>query len=352
MDAARRLRREQAFRVGVQVMSGTVTAAEAGPAFADLADACIRGLSGPALAEVERLAGAFPGEVAVIALGKCGSREMNAGSDLDLMTVYGAEPGAASATKGLTAETFYARFTQRLIAALSAPTAEGSLYEVDMRLRPSGTAGPVAVSEAAFEGYYEREAETWEFLALTRARVVWASSEAFADRIARTIEIALRQPRDAAATTKAVREMRALIAKELPPSGFWDLKRSPGGLIDIEFVAQHLQIVHAAAGGPLRANTGEALAAIQAAGLLPPKSATALHDAWMLQQNLSQLLKVALAEDADPTTEPAAFKALLAQAGGAADFDGLRARLRSLRAEAHKAFETTSRSIPSSPTRP
>ena len=96
----------------------------------------------------------MPGEVAVIALGKCGSREMTAGSDLDLMTVYRAAPGAASTLKGLSADTFYARFTQRLIAALSAPTAEGGLYEVDMRLRPSGSAGPVAVSQAAFERYY------------------------------------------------------------------------------------------------------------------------------------------------------------------------------------------------------
>jgi len=340
MDAARRLHREQAFRIGVQVMSGAVTAAEAGPAFADLADACIRGLAGVALTEVERLAGAFAGDVAVIALGKCGSREMTAGSDLDLMTVYRAEPGAVSEIKGLAADTFYARFTQRLIAALSAPTAEGGLYEVDMRLRPSGTAGPVAVSQAAFEGYYAGEAETWEFLALTRARVVWASSDAFAAQVSSDIEMALRQPRDAAATAKAVREMRTLMAKELPPSGFWDLKRSPGGLIDIEFAAQHLQIVHATGGGPLRANTGEALAAFHADNLLAPETATVLHEAWRLQQDLSQLLKVALADDADPSGEPAAFKVLLAKAGGCADFEALRTRLRGLRAGAHKAFET------------
>jgi [glutamine synthetase] adenylyltransferase / [glutamine synthetase]-adenylyl-L-tyrosine phosphorylase len=340
MDTARRLHREQGFRIGVQVMSGAVSAAEAGPAFADLADACIRGLAGVALAEVERLAGAFPGEVAVIALGKCGSREMTAGSDLDLMTVYRADAGAASALKGLTADTFYARFTQRLIAALSAPTAEGGLYEVDMRLRPSGTAGPVAVNQAAFKSYYAGEAETWEFLALTRARVVWASTDAFAAVVAADIEAALRQPRDAAATAKAVREMRALMATELPPTGFWDLKRSPGGLIDIEFAAQHLQILHAASGGPLRPNTGEALAAIRGAGLLAPKTAGVLHDAWRLQQDLSQLLKVALAEDADPSSEPAAFKALLAKAGGCDDFETLRGRLRSLRIEAHRAFES------------
>jgi len=339
MDAARRLHREQAFRIGVQVMSGAVTAAEAGPAFADLADACIRGLAAPAMTEVERLAGAFPGEVAVIALGKCGSREMTAGSDLDLMTVYRADPGAASEIKGLAADTFYARFTQRLIAALSAPTAEGGLYEVDMRLRPSGNAGPVAVSQAAFTGYYAGEADTWEFLALTRARVVWASSETFAAAARADIDAALRQPRDAAPTAKAVREMRALMAKELPPTGFWDLKRAPGGLIDIEFAAQYLQIVHASTGGPLRPNTGEALSAIHAASLMPPEASGLLHDAWRLQQDLSQLLKVALAEDADPGGEPAAFKALLAKAGGCPDYEALRARLRSLRTEAHKAFE-------------
>ena len=181
MDAVRRVHREQAFRVGVQVMSGSASAAEAGPAFADLADACIRALAAAALAEVERLAGALPGEVAVIALGKCGSREMTAGSDLDLMTLYRpSRAGAQSAGKGWAGETFFARFTQRLIAALSAPTPEGGLYEVDMRLRPSGSQGPVAVSQAAFESYYAGEAETWEFLALTRARVVWASSPTFA----------------------------------------------------------------------------------------------------------------------------------------------------------------------------
>jgi [glutamine synthetase] adenylyltransferase / [glutamine synthetase]-adenylyl-L-tyrosine phosphorylase len=255
------------------------------------------------------------------------------------MTVYRAEPGVASDLKGLTADTFYARFTQRLIAALSAPTAEGGLYEVDMRLRPSGNAGPVAVSQAAFRRYYAEEAETWEFLALTRARVVWASTDAFAAKTSADIEAALRQRRDPRATAKAVREMRALMAKELPATGFWDLKRSPGGLIDIEFAAQHLQILNAFDNGPLRANPGDALAAIRAASLIAPKAATALYDAWRLQQNLSQLLKVALAEDADPSGEPAAFKTLLAKAGGYTDFDVLRARLRSLRAGAHKAFE-------------
>ena len=342
MDAVRRVHREQSFRVGAQIISGAATAREAGEAFASLADASIRGLAPAALAEAERLGGAFPGEAAVVALGKCGSREMTARSDLDLMTVY--DPAGAmsvSAVKGWSAETFYARFTQRLVAALSAPTAEGGLYQVDLQLRPSGTAGPVAVSLRALETYYQGAAETWEYLALTRARVVWASSPAFAHAVAAAIEAALRQPRDPRTTAEDVWEMRALMERERPPSGFWDLKLSPGGLVDIEFAAQHLQIVHAADGGPLRANTAEALAAIGEAELGPPVTLIALQDAWTLQQDLSQLLKVALEDDADPAAEPQAFRRMLARAGGARDFRTLQARLTARRAAARKAFVAT-----------
>jgi len=340
MDAVRIVHREQAFRVGVQVMSGTASAVIAGRAFADLADLCIAALAKVALAETERLGGAFAGQVAVVALGKCGSREMSAGSDLDLMTLYRADdPGGASALKGWDGVTFYGRFTQRLIAALSSQTAEGGLYEVDMQLRPSGTKGPVAVSFAAFEGYYEAEAETWEFLALTRARVVWATSEAFAAQAQAAIEAALRRPRDRAGTVREVREMRELMARERPPKGDWDLKLGPGGLVDIEFAAQFLQLAHAAGGGPLKPNTAQALAAIGAAGLAPARPLADLERAWRLQQDLTQLLKVALEDGADPAAEPAAFRKLLARAGGARDFRQLRSALEKAQAAAHTAYE-------------
>ncbi|MBA3812432.1 MAG: bifunctional [glutamine synthetase] adenylyltransferase/[glutamine synthetase]-adenylyl-L-tyrosine phosphorylase, partial [Caulobacteraceae bacterium] len=339
MDVARRFHREASFRIGVQVLGGVASAADAGLAFADLADGLIAGLSGAALAEVERNFGAFPGEAAVIALGKCGSREMTARSDLDLMTLYQpANKEATSAVKGLSAETFYARFTHRLVAALSAPTAEGNLYEVDLKLRPSGAKGPVAVSLAAFQTYYAEDAETWEFLAMTRARVVWATSGAFARVAADEVEAALRRPRDPAATAADVIEMRALMARERPPSGPWDMKLVDGGLVDIEFCAQHLQLVHAAEGGPLRPNTGEALEALADARLAPPGPMTALREAWALQQNLSQLLKVAVEDGADPAHEPAALRALLARAGGARGFAALKSKLASARKAAHGAF--------------
>jgi glutamate-ammonia-ligase adenylyltransferase len=315
------------------------SAEEAGGAFAELADACIRALAPAALAEIERLAGAFPGELAVIALGKCGSREMSARSDLDLMTLYRASsPDAASALKDWSAETFFGRFTQRLVAALSAPTAEGGLYEVDLQLRPSGTSGPVAVSFRAFEAYYERSAETWELLALTRARVAWASSSAFAGAAEAAIQAALRRPRDPETAARDVRDMRALMERERPASGFWDLKLSPGGMVDIEFAAQYLQIVNAASGGPLEAHTAAALDALAAQGLAPPRESQALAQAWTLQQNLSQLLKLALPDAADPEAEPRGFRQLLARAGSSRDFPGLRRKLERARNQARLAF--------------
>jgi glutamate-ammonia-ligase adenylyltransferase len=344
MDEARRLHAEAAFRVAVQVLGGVATAEAAGHAFADLADALVGGLARTALAEVERLAGAFDGEVAVIALGKCGSREMTARSDLDLMALYRpASPQAESATKGWSAPTFYARFTQRLVAALSAPTAAGTLYEVDLQLRPSGTAGPVAVSMAAFDSYYAKDAETWELLALCRARVVWASSLNFAHETSEAIEGVLRRRRNPSACARDVLDMRALMMAERPPHGFWDLKLGEGGLVDMEFCAQHLQLIHAADGGPLRQNTGEALEALLAVDSGRAPLLHGLLRAWRLQQNLSQLLKIALDEGESPEDEPPAFKALLAKAGGARTFATLKGRLTASRRAAHAAFEAVVR---------
>jgi glutamate-ammonia-ligase adenylyltransferase len=340
MDEARRIHAEAAFRIAVQVLGGVASAEAAGHAFAVLADGLISGLSRAALDEVERVAGPFAGDVAVIALGKCGSREMNAKSDLDLMTLY--RPAAAHAeseTRGWSAQTFYARFTQRLVAALSAPTATGELYKVDLQLRPSGTAGPVAVSFAALEDYYAAEAETWELLALCRARVVWASTGAFADEAALAIERILRRPRDASTCARDVLDMRALMAAERPASGFWDLKLGEGGMVDMEFCAQYLQLIAAASGGPLRQNTGEALEALIAADPSRKARLETVRRAWRLNQNLSQLLKIALDDGESPDGEPNAFKALLAKVGGSRGFADLKTRLTAARVAAREAFQ-------------
>ena len=339
MNAARRAHREHTFRIGVHVIAGIAGAVEVGLAFTSLADALIALCARAALAELNRKAGRIEGDVAVVALGKCGSREMSAGSDLDLMTVYHPKRStASSAISGLGPEAFYARFTQRVIAALSALTAEGGMYEVDLQLRPSGTKGPVAVSLKSFENYYSLEAEVWELLALTRARVVWSSSAEFCARVSASVEAAIRRPRSQDGTARAVREMRALLSQERPPQGFWDLKLSGGGLIDIEFIAQYLQLINAHAGGPLKQNTGEALAALAKQNLAPVPTMNRLIESWRLQQNLLQLLKVTLDDPVDPDSEPPALQAMLAKAGHAASFAQLRANLARARTSARRTF--------------
>lgn len=328
MNAVRRLHREQTFRIGMHVVTGRTTAEQAGLTNTSLADACMRGLAPAALAEAERMGGAFAGAVAVVALGKAGSREMTAGSDLDLMTVYAAAPEAVSAGKGWSADLFYGRFTQRLIAALSAHTAEGGLYEVDMRLRPTGSKGPVSVRLEALDDYYATEAETWEFMALTRARLVWASDEAFGARVEATLEAALRRPRPGVDVARDVRAMRDLMDRERRPKGFWDLKLSAGAQVDAEFVAQYRQLRAAAAGEPLTVSTLEAL-----------KDDPILADSWRTHQQLGQLMACAFEDKGDPDAEPAGFQQRLAATVGVADFDTLKARLIDLRLRARRAFE-------------
>ncbi|MES2861037.1 MAG: bifunctional [glutamine synthetase] adenylyltransferase/[glutamine synthetase]-adenylyl-L-tyrosine phosphorylase [Pseudomonadota bacterium] len=328
MNAVRRLHREQAFRIGMQTLTGRIGPEAAGRGFTNLADAVMRTLSAAALRETERLGGVMPGAVAVIALGKAGSGEMTAGSDLDLMTVYDAPAEATSATKGWSADTFYVRFTQRLISALSAHTAEGGLYEVDMRLRPSGSKGPVSVPLSGFQAYYQGEAESWEFMALTRARVAWASDAGFGGRVSTQIEAALRRPRPGIDVAADVRAMRDLMERERKASGFWDLKLIPGGLVDAEFVGQFRQLQIATAGGPLSVSTLEQLA-----------GDAALKETWALHQALAQLLACAFDDKGDPERESDVFRTRLAVATGAADFPTLLIRLGQVRQAAREAFE-------------
>ncbi len=328
MNAVRRLHREQQFRIGIQTLTGRIGPEAAGLGFTNLADAVMRTLAEAALTETVRLGGEMPGAVAVIALGKAGSREMTAGSDLDLMTVYEAPPEATSALKGWTADVFNIRFTQRLIAALSANTAQGGLYEVDMRLRPSGSKGPVSVRLSAFADYYASEAATWEFMALTRARVAWASDPAFGARAAAAIEAALRRPRPGVDVGADVRAMRDLMERERRATGFWDLKLSAGGLVDAEFVGQFRQLQAAANGGALTVRTLDQL-----------DGDPALAEAWRLQQGLGQLFAVAFDERPEPEAESPTFRQRLAEAAGETDFDTLIERLKQARRDAREAFD-------------
>lgn len=322
LNVARRFHREEAFRIGYQLLRGAIGATEAGVAYADLADACVI-----VLAEVcERdILSRFPGSIgkwSVCALGKFGGRELTATSDLDLMLVY--EPPNDGG--GMLAS----RFVQRLIAALSAPTEEGTLYEVDMQLRPSGRAGPVAVKFSAFERYYHEEAWTWEFMALTRIRPVAGDAE-LGMRVVETARQALRVKSADPRITQDVADMRRRMARERKARSAWDVKLAPGGLVDIEFVVQHAILISAnEAPGAVLPTSLDAIKALAAAGRLAPGEAAVLVDGLVFQLNLQQALRIASGDQFDPEKATAGLKAWLANHLGVNDFSALSARLEAI----------------------
>ena len=330
LDSVRRFAREENFRVGVQLVDGAAKAEEAGAAFARVAQSVIAGLLPVVETELAMSAGRVPGaEFAVIALGKLGGREMTASSDLDLVFVYDVPDGveASEGAKPLSPTLYFARLAQRLISALTTPTGAGTLYDVDMRLRPSGNKGPAAVSLKSFTDYHARESWTWEHLALTRARLV-AGPKMLSARIEAEIATRLAQPREPHHILTDAREMREKIAAQYPGHNRWDLKYAPGGLIDIEFLAQALQLIHAPARPDiLDTNTVAALQKIAAAGFLGEADARILIEAAGLEQALTQVLRIALDETLEAETASAGLKALLARAGGAADFTALEREL-------------------------
>lgn len=330
LNAARRMQREEAFRIGVQVLERLASAAEAGAAHAELAEACVGAMAEAALAEVERTHGRQPGAFVVLAFGKFGGRELAEGSDLDLMLVYDAPPDSPAPGD------FYARVTQRLISALSAPTEEGALYEIDTKLRPSGSKGPVAVRLSSFERYYAEEAWTWELQALTRLRPV-AGDESLGQGVAAIARHTLSQPRDPAKIRRDVADMRALMQRERAAKSIWDLKLAPGGFVDIEFIAQALQLT-AGAPGVLSPNTGEALERVAAGGALAPDAFTRLRRAWRAWSDLQQTLRICIAGDFDPKSAPPPLLQRLAGLLGAADFKAAQAAVRATQAGVRADF--------------
>jgi len=342
LDRARIFGQEQTFLIGVRVLAGTVGARAAGAAYATLAEVLVAALLEAVRREFETAHGRMPGgEVAVLAMGKLGGREMTAASDLDLIFLYDFDEkaSASSGKRPLPGPQYFTRLTQRLLAALSAPTAEGTIYEVDFRLRPSGNSGPLATHIDAFAAYQAKDAWTWEHMALTRARAI-AGGKRVMSKIDVVIAKALSRKRDAKKTRADVLEMRALIAAEKGGEGAWDLKQAPGGLVDIEFIAQFLQLVHGAAHpGILSPETETVLVNAASAKLLPARDAEILIPALRLQQALTQLLRLCVDGLFVPEDAPGGLLDLLARAGELPDFPTLDRHLRETQAAVRASFE-------------
>lgn len=294
LNVARRWVKEMQFRIGVHLLRKISTAAEAARTFSDVAEACVIVLYPQVCAHFAERHGPPPGlGAAIIAMGKLGSQEMTATSDLDLIVVYDAGGETESTgTKPLPISTYFARLTQAMVSALTVPTSEGALYKVDMRLRPSGRQGPVATSITAFANYQREEAWTWEHLALTRARVI-AGEQALTDAANAAISAAIRAKHDSKKVLKDVAEMRRRLAeaKADAESNPWEVKFGPGRLMDIELFLQAGILVHGTE-GPHRPTA--MLAPLEKAGWVTPAETEVLRDALVLFSTVQQLARLAV----------------------------------------------------------
>jgi glutamate-ammonia-ligase adenylyltransferase len=341
LDRARDFAAEETFLIGVRLLSGALDPEMAGRAYSALAQGVVGALLARVGAAFAREHGRIEGgRVAVLAMGKLGSREMTAASDLDLIVIYDF-PAAAAESDGrrpLGPGLYYARLTQRLLAALTAPTKAGKLYDVDLRLRPSGRQGPLATQLSAFALYQREQAETWEHMALTRARVV-AGEASLSAEIAAVVGATLRAARDPAKLAREVRDMRKLIAQEKGESDPWDLKLVRGGLMDIEFVAQFLILAHARERPELLdVSTRAAIAKAGELGLLAPEDAAVLADAHRLYTDATQLMRLTIAGSFDPAKAASGVKRRIADAAALPDFEALAASIKEARALVRLAY--------------
>jgi glutamate-ammonia-ligase adenylyltransferase len=335
LNLLRRWTNERRFQLGVQLLHRTLDSAAAGDAYADIAETVLGALLPVVAADFARAHGRIPGgEAAILAMGRLGSREMTASSDLDLILIYDAPEGQeeSDGERKLAISTYYARLCQRLIGAITAPTAEGRLYEVDMRLRPSGASGPIATSLAHFALYQRESAWTWEHMALTRARPVVGDAP-LCRRVEAAVTEALSVERDRGRLVADVADMRRRIADEHPHPAPLDLRNRRGGLVDLEFIVQYLMLREAEARpAVLRRDIGAAIAGLGEAGVLEPQAVRTLRDAHALLRAARVFL--ALLFDGLPEAEaldgPAG--ATLARCAGAVDFARLDADISTTRA--------------------
>jgi glutamate-ammonia-ligase adenylyltransferase len=333
LDFTRRWANDEKFRVGVQILRNETDIDRAGLALSDIADTSIRALLPLVTQEFAERHGHCPGDgFAVLGLGKLGGRELSATSDLDLVFLYDVpddtgEPAASDGAKPLALPHYYQRLGQRLINALTAMTGEGGLFEVDMRLRPSGNAGPIAVSLETFSQYQRESAWTWEHLALTRARIVTAKPE-FAKRIDAAICDALVVQREPDDLLLAVSDMRQRHADEHPAKSVWDVKYLRGGLVDCEFICQYLQLRHAHDHPDiLDTGTVSAYNNLAAAELIERDIADQLIEATRLWRRLQGLLRITIENEAVPEAFPAPLRKTLVAAAGVVDFAALESNL-------------------------
>jgi glutamate-ammonia-ligase adenylyltransferase len=329
LEGVRRVVGERRFALGAQIVAGVSDPLNVSAGYARVAEAAIDVLASATVEEFAQRHGHVPdSELVILALGRMGGAALTHASDLDLIYLFTGDFAAESdGEKPLGAVLYYNRLAQRVSGALSVPTASGPLYEIDTRLRPSGTSGPLVVSLDGFERYQRESAWTWEHMALTRARAIYGSPAARA-AVEGIIARVLSGDRPARDVVADAAKMRSEMAQHKPPAGPLDAKMLDGGLVDLEFAVHVAQLVHTAGFDP---HLGKAIDALAGAGLLPAEMRQA-HDF------LSRLLVTLRLVAPDCQPPPPATQALVARALSLPDWAAVLAQLDTTRHSVRMAW--------------
>lgn len=345
LDFTRRFAAEYHFKTGVHLLEGLSDARETGKALSSVADAVMKTLLPHVEAQFKEKHGDFGANhtgLAVLALGNYGGQEITHTSDLDILFVYGtqAEQQFSNGDKPLSPAVYYSRLAQHMITALTALTPEGRLYEVDTRLRPSGNQGPLATSLDAFNLYYNESAWTWEFLALTRARVVAASST-LTNELADSIKSALvNGPKQGTLMHESV-EMRKKLSEQFYQQNIWDVKHAPGGLVDIEFICQSLSLQNMDLLGKVPTNIGQCLDYLKQNDCMTVKDAETLVKGYQFQRYLQLLLRLCLEQTPEGENDiPSDVYEIIARAIGSKNQQSLAQDLTRIQNECRGVFNT------------
>ena len=336
LNLTRRWMKEWHFRIGVHHLRGLIDADQAGRQYADLAEAVIRGMWPAVVQEFARKHGSMPGNGAVVlGMGSLGAGRLHAGSDLDLIMIYDDDGvDASDGPRPLQTRAYYARLTQALVTAVTAPMADGRLYEVDMRLRPSGRQGPIATSVASFDSYQRTEAWTWEHLALTRARAI-AGSETLGQKV-EAIRRAVLTDKAAGPNIRGdVADMRDRIASAKTGHGAWEAKIGAGRLQDVELSVQTATLL---AGSDAR-TTADQIAAGVAAGLFDAADGAALTASADLYWRLQMSAKLLTGDKVDPQALGEGGRRFILRETGHDTFDALGQTMAQTAAAANAAIE-------------
>lgn len=345
LDFLRRFYAEQKFRTGVLMLEGLASAAETGTSLSVVTDVILQELIPIVENEFAQKHGHFGTKsegIAIVALGKYGGFELTHTSDIDIIFLYeGTRDGILSnGKKPLFSNVYYTRLAQNIVTAITALTPEGRLFDVDTRLRPSGSQGPLAVTIKTLQDYYLTTAWTWEFLALTRARIIQAPAS-MAAKIQRTLNAAVVSgpPNiDLAAETASMREK---LYGNFGTSNIWDVKHTRGGLVDIEFICQFLTLKHAKDEVDIaKPNTPKSLKTLQKLKHISNENYKALSAGYELQQTIQSLLRLCL--DKTPIDDediPPGLQKILIKATSEKSFSALKEQIFKHQQACHALFK-------------